>query len=169
MNLVSFPVDAGADLFSPEETRTAARRAQAEPDDAQLRLAEIGANRRAATRIEVYLRELGLHVDRLRVEFDGWTGTAMVLGHAPDQATRERLVLACGNVRGVAQVDDLLTVDREAAWSRLHTVAPGETLAAIAAAHYGSADARLRLFDANRPVLDAPDDLRAGIVLRVPA
>jgi len=69
------------------------------------RLAE--ANREAATAIENYINTLGLTVTALTVTFDGATSIAKVFGVAKDQATKEKVILAAGNVHGVAGVQDM--------------------------------------------------------------
>lgn len=51
----------------------------------------------------------------------------------------------------------------------LHTVAKGETLSHIAQKHYGKASRWQALFEANRDVIDDPDRIFPGQVLKVPA
>ena len=63
--------------------------------------------------------------------YDGATSTATVFGVAPDQTTREKIVLCCGNVAGVAAVKDMMTVDQSAAEAQWYTVASGDTLSKI--------------------------------------
>ena len=52
----------------------------------------------------------------------------------------------------------------------LYTVKEGDSLWSIAAdpANYGKATVWRRIFDANRDRMDAPDDLHAGLQLRIP-
>jgi len=49
-----------------------------------------------------------------------------------------------------------------------YTIAKGDTLSAIAQKHYGKASAWRDLFDANRDVLDDPDRIHPGQVIRLP-
>ena len=51
----------------------------------------------------------------LDVKFDGATQVVTVSGVASDQATREKIVLCCGNVAGVASVQDRMSVATPAA------------------------------------------------------
>ncbi len=51
----------------------------------------------------------------------------------------------------------------------LYTVEKGDTLSAIAQRHYGRASAWQGIFDANRDVLDDPDRIQPGQVLRLPS
>jgi nucleoid-associated protein YgaU len=49
-----------------------------------------------------------------------------------------------------------------------YTVQPGDTLGKIAKTHLGSADAYMKIFEANRDQLTDPDKIRPGQVLRLP-
>jgi nucleoid-associated protein YgaU len=122
----------------------------------------------AAAAIEGYIARQGLPARDLSVTLDPGTGTATVTGVAPDQATREKIVLCCGNVRGVSQVCDLMEVALPAPPSRYYTVAGGDTLARIARQHYRDAAAFGRIFEANRPMLRHPDQIYPGQLLRIP-
>jgi nucleoid-associated protein YgaU len=53
--------------------------------------------------------------------------------------------------------------------ARTYTVRPGDTLSHIARAHYGKAGLWTRIYDANRDLLDDPDLIHPGQVLRIPA
>ena len=167
MSLISFIKDAGEKLFGRKDA--AAAPAAAGPDAATLQAQADQANQTAATAIESYIRAQGLNVDGLDVAFDGTTGTVSVAGQAPDQATREKVVLCCGNVNGVSQVDDAMSVAETADESSYYTVARGDTLSAIAKAQYGNANDYMKIFEANKPMLSSPDKIYPGQVLRIPA
>lgn len=51
---------------------------------------------------------------------------------------------------------------------QFHVVQPGETLSAIASRYLGSAAKFPEIFEANRDVLDSPDDLKLSMKLRIP-
>jgi nucleoid-associated protein YgaU len=51
---------------------------------------------------------------------------------------------------------------------REHTVARGETLSHIAQRYYGRSSLWRRIYDANRDVIESPDRVSEGTVLRVP-
>lgn len=169
MGLMSFLKDAGEKLF-PQQQAKAAPQAQ----QPQVTAADVGRlNREAGDAIERYVQQLGLPVKNLQVSFDGATSTATVSGEVDDQATKEKLLLACGNVQGVASVKDQVTVAGTAtaaqAQAQFHTVQSGDTLSKIAAQHYGDANAYMKIFEANRPMLSDPDQIYPGQVLRIPA
>ena len=157
MSIISFIKEAGEKLFGHKEVATPAA-----PDVA-------AANRTAADAITAYIDTQHLKVDGLKVAFDGATGTVSVAGEAVDQATREKVVLCCGNVHGVAQVDDAMTVAEPADESRWYTVVRGDTLSAIAKSQYGNASQYPKIFEANKPMLTHPDKIYPGQVLRIPA
>jgi nucleoid-associated protein YgaU len=164
MSIISFFKDAGEKLFGhkPAEAAVAA------PDDATLQARAEEANLAAATAIATYIGTQNLSVDGLDVAFDGATGSVSVAGEAADQATKEKVILCCGNVHGVSQVDDAMTVREPADESSYYTVVRGDTLSAIAKAQYGNANAYMKIFEANKPMLSNPDKIYPGQLLRIP-
>ena len=167
MSLISFLKDAGEKLFNPAKQATAApaagAAAPAQPDVAAL-------NETAAAAIERYIGSQGLKADALDVKYDGASQTVTVSGVAPDQATKEKIVLCCGNVASVAKVNDLLTVAAAAEpESTYHTVKSGDTLSKIAKDAYGDANAYMKIFEANKPMLADPNKIYPGQMLRIPA
>lgn len=165
MSLISFLKDAGEKLWSHKE----APAATATDEASQAKIKD--ANVTAGAAIAHYIGTQNLKADDLTVAFDGATLMVTVSGVAPDLATKEKIVLCCGNVAGVAGVNDLLTVAEAAttAASTFHTVVRGDTLSAIAKAHYGNANDYPKIFEANRPMLSHPDKIYPGQVLRLPA
>jgi len=162
MSIISFIKDAGEKLFG--------HKAEAPPaDPAALQAQADAANAAAATAIGDYITAQGLKVNGLDVAFDGATGTVSVAGEAIDQATREKVVLCCGNVHGVSQVDDSMTTAEPADESRWYTVVRGDTLSAISKSQYGNANQYPKIFEANKPMLTHPDKIYPGQVLRIPA
>ena len=169
MGIVSFFKEAGQKLFGHKEAEAAAQEAQAAPDDAdrQARIAE--ANATAAAAIATYIGTQNLSADGLSVAFDAASSTVTVAGVAADQATKEKILLCCGNVHGVDKVNDLMTVATPADESQYHTVVRGDTLSAIAKKFYGNANAYNKIFEANTPMLGHPDKIYPGQLLRIPA
>ena len=163
MSLISFFKEAGEKLFGKKVQEVQA--APAKVDAAAL--AE--ANREAAGAIESHINTLGLTVTALTVTFDGATSTAKVLGVAKDQATKEKVILAAGNVHGVAAVDDNMTVDLSQPAAKFYTVVKGDTLSKVAKEFYGNANAYMKIFEANKPMLSHPDKIYPGQNLRIPA
>ena len=162
MGLLSFVREAGEKLFGRKEVEAAA----AEPSAAD-KLA--GLNQKAADAIVTYIKNQGLDVSGLAVAFDGTSSTVTVSGNVADQAAKEKVLLCCGNVDGVDKVDDQLTVTNPEPPAKFHTVVRGDTLSAIAKTYYGNANAYMKIFEANKPMLGHPDKIYPGQVLRIPA
>jgi nucleoid-associated protein YgaU len=121
-----------------------------------------------AKAIEAYIASMKLQAKDLKVAFDPATDTATVSGEAADQATREKIVLCCGNVEGVDKVDDRMTVAQPEPEAQYYTVVRGDTLSKIAKQYYGNANAYMPIFEANKPMLTHPDKIYPGQVLRIP-
>lgn len=77
-------------------------------------------------------------------------------------------MVAVGNVTGIAQVSDNVSVTQSGAESRYYTVKSGDTLSAISKTVYGSANDYQRIFEANKPMLKHPDKIYPGQVLIIP-
>lgn len=159
MSIISFFKDAGEKLFGQK-----AQAAPAQADPAAI----AAANREAATAIEKYISSMGLTATGLTVTYDGASATAKVYGIAKDQATKEKIILATGNVHGIAAVDDNMTVDLSQPASQFYTVVKGDTLSKIAKEFYGNANEYQKIFEANKPMLTHPDKIYPGQNLRIP-
>ena len=139
MGLWNFVKDAGKSLFGSAEA--------AEPDAAVL-----------AQEVE----ELGL--DATGLDISVVDGKVKVSGDAVSQEMQEKVILAVGNVEGVAEVeDDVAGVDPV-----FHTVKKGDTLWAISAKALGNGARYEEIFEANKPMLTHPDKIYPGQVLRIP-
>ena len=155
MSIISFIKEAGEKLFGHRDSAPAAPAA----DPAALQAKSDDADKTAAAAIEKYIASQNLSADGLTVEYDGSQQAVTVSGVAPDQATKEKIVLCCGNVQGIAKVNDMLTVEQPADESRYYTVVKGDTLSAIAKKEYGNANAYMKIFEANKPMLSNPDKI----------
>lgn len=110
--------------------------------------------------------DLGLKSSDLDVRVDG--DTVKVSGEAPSQEEKEKLILALGNVAGVAKVEENITAAKPAPEAVFYTVKKGDTLSAIAKAKLGNANDYMAIFEANKPMLKHPDKIYPGQVLRIP-
>ena len=125
-------------------------------------------NQKAADAILAYVKTHNFDVQNLAVAFDGASMTATVSGTAADQATREKIVLCCGNVDSVEKVIDQLSVNADSEASRFYTVKGGDTLSKISKEMYQDANKYDAIFEANKPMLKSPDRIYPGQVLRIP-
>ncbi|MBT9594931.1 MAG: hypothetical protein IV094_02935 [Vitreoscilla sp.] len=115
-----------------------------------------------------HLTALGLAVNSIEIHFDPSTATVRVAGSVERQDQRERLVLCCGNVRGVAAVDDCLAVIMPSAVSCWRFVQPGDLFESIARDAYRDADRGDDLRSANQPLVGGAEPPTAGWLLRIP-
>jgi nucleoid-associated protein YgaU len=162
MGIFSFIKEAGEKLFSAgSSTAEAAPAAAATPDVAAL-------NKTAGDAIAAYIRNQGLTADDLQVAYDGASHTVTVSGQAADQATKEKILVAAGNVQHVDKVDDQLSVATPAPESQFYTVVSGDNLWKISEKYYGSGAKNDVIFEANKPMLSSPDKIYPGQVLRIP-
>ena len=168
MGFFDFIKTAGEKLFGAKEAEAAQATLTQKPDDGEAKARMEALNRQAGDAIEGYIRAQQLEITGLTVNFDGASSTARVAGVAKDQATKEKAVLCCGNVEGVARVEDMMSVDQSAPQAVFHTVAKGDTLSKISKQHYGDANKYMVIFDANKPMLKHPDKIYPGQVLRIP-
>ena len=157
MGIINFVREAGASIGLGESPSAAA--AEAERDE---QLAEL----REGNKLLRLIQQMDLGVDKPKVSYDD--GIATVWGTAPSQKVKENVLLTIGNCRGVEAVDDRMEVVEPAPEALFYTVKKGDTLGAIAKEHLGSAGRYTEVFEANRPMLEHPDRIYPGQVLRIP-
>jgi nucleoid-associated protein YgaU len=164
MGLMSFIKDAGEKLFGIGEAKAAQVAVQAAPTPENV----AAMSNAAGKAIGDYIDTQGFSIQALDVAFDAPSGTVTVAGIVPDQATKEKVLLCCGNVHGVSAVNDMLTVEAPEPESQWHTVVSGDNLSKIAKAFYGDANKYPVIFEANKPMLKHPDKIYPGQLLRIP-
>jgi nucleoid-associated protein YgaU len=113
------------------------------------------------------VNDLGLKTEGLEVSVEG--DTVKVKGKAPTQEEKEKVILAMGNVAGVAKVEGEIETPEPAAEPVFHTVVKGDTLWKIAEKTLGKGARYNEIFEANRPMLSDPDKIFPGLVLRIRA
>lgn len=154
MELIAFPKMAGEELFRIDET-TGTPLAQQEQD--------------AVRALTAYIASNELDISQLAISFDSARATVTLTGTVADQQAREKIILCCGNVEGVAHVDDQTVAERGTALPfQWHTARTGDTLPEISKKIYGDASKYMAIFEANTPMLTHPDKVYLGQVLRVP-
>jgi nucleoid-associated protein YgaU len=117
--------------------------------------------------LKAEVADLGFDTEGLDVTVDG--DKVKVTGKAIDQETKEKLVLALGNVAGVSQVEEDIETEEAEDEAVFYTVKSGDTLSKIAKEQYGNANKYMVIFEANKPMLSHPDKIYPGQVLRIPA
>jgi len=165
--LIDFIRDAGEKLFhtgSASSTQHASTAEAGRPSSDTAKAADAAAG----DAILAYIKSQKLDATALTVTYDSGTGTATVYGVAPDQATREKIILCAGNVSSVSHVDDRMSVEQSGPAAKFYTVKSGDTLSKIAKESYGDANQYTKIFEANRPMLKSPDKIYPGQTLRIP-
>lgn len=104
--------------------------------------------------------------DKLKVEVVG--DSVKIHGEVPTQEMKEKVIVAAGNVEGVAKVEEDLTTTERKPETVFHTVVKGDTLWAIAQKNYDDGTKYKLIFEANRPMLAHPDEIYPGQALRIP-
>lgn len=159
MGLFDFVKNAGEKILGKDEP------APPQPQGRQVSPEQLNAMKQSKA-LQQLVAKLGLEVEELRIEVQG--DVATVWGKVDDQAEREKVVLAVGNVIGIARVDDRMEAKKKAPEAQMHTVASGDSLSKIAKKYYGDANKYQVIFEANKPMLKDPDKIYPGQVLRIP-
>jgi len=139
---------------------------EAKPADSEESADERLEELREGNKLLRFVRDTGLEIEKPKVTYDD--GVVTVSGTAPSQAVRENTILALGNCAGVERVIDQIEVVEPEPESTFYTVKSGDTLGAIAKEHLGAANRYPEIFEANQPLLEDPDKIYPGQVLRIP-
>ncbi|MFN3605717.1 MAG: peptidoglycan-binding protein LysM, partial [Cypionkella sp.] len=115
-----------------------------------------------AEAIKAEMQKIGLDTKGVDLKIEG--DKVVVSGTAVSAEMKEKIILAAGNVEGVAQVE----ADSDGDEPRFHVVKKGDTLSAISQATLGKASRYNEIFEANRPMLSHPDKIYPGQTLRIP-
>ncbi len=125
-------------------------------------------NANASEQLKEHVAKVGLGNPNVQTTVDGDKVT--VTGEVASQEEKEKILLALGNIAGVASVDDQIKVSDPApiVAARFVVVKKGDTLSAISLAVYGNANLYNKIFEANKPMLSHPDKIYPGQTLRIP-
>jgi nucleoid-associated protein YgaU len=151
MGIFDFFKKAGTKVFKNEELENA------KAEEAHARKIQL---------LENIVENVGYEIENLKVELNN--DVIVIHGSANNQAEKEKVILALGNVDGISAVDDRLTVEEQIPTSTFYTVKSGDTLSKIAKAQYGNAMKYMEIFEANQPMLSDPNKIYPGQVLRIP-
>lgn len=160
MALFSFLKDAGSKLFGKGGKSTDASTDVSAAD----RLSQ--ANKLKSMALRGVIEALNLPIHNLELEVND--DHVVVYGQTDSQADREKVILAIGNVDGIATVDDRISVVHQEPEAQFYEVKKGDTLSRIAREFYGNAMKYPVIFDANKPMLKDPNLIYPGQVLRIP-
>ena len=159
MGLIDFVKDAGRKMLGIDDDDKPKAKAATPVSPAEMAV-------KRAKALTAVVRETGIPVNNVSISVNG--DVATIRGKVATQAEKEKVVLAIGNTFGVARVDDQLLVEKPEPQATLYTVKKGDTLWAIAKAHYKDGNKYPTIFEANKPMLADPDKIYPGQVLRIP-
>jgi nucleoid-associated protein YgaU len=152
MGLFSFLKKAGKKLTGKKEPQVEAAVKSAEETKLDAMRSEI--------------ERLGIPVNGLNLEM---AEQVVISGETATNADREKIILALGNCEGVGCVEDNITVTNPEPEAKFYTVVSGDTLSKISKTQYGDPMKYNTIFEANKPMLEHPDKIYPGQVLRIPA
>jgi len=151
MGLFSFLKKAGKKLVGKKEPEVEQAEKSAEDQKLEAMRAEID--------------RLGIPVSGLNLEL---AEQVIITGETSTNADREKVILALGNCEGVGCVEDQITVANPEPEATFYTVQSGDTLSKISKTQYGDPMKYNTIFEANKPMLQHPDEIYPGQVLRIP-
>ncbi|MFK7937593.1 MAG: peptidoglycan-binding protein LysM [Saprospiraceae bacterium] len=166
MGLFSFLKKAGSRLFSKNESEREKTTTSG--------LNDMVEHNQRLILLKGVINSLNVPVENLSLDLEDDKVT--VYGQTDTYANKEKIVLAAGNVSGIATVDDRLSVsasvgeeeEEKAVEATFYTVKKGDSLSKIAINHYGDWKKYKGIFAANQPMLKDPDLIYPGQVLRLP-
>jgi LysM repeat protein len=117
------------------------------------------------------VKKNNVRLDNLHVQ----DGKLFIKGAAPNEAAKNQVWDAIkkadtthGDVTCDISIDSSLQAPAAAASAQKYTVKSGDTLSKIAKQFYGSADAYMKIFEANKNQLSDPDKIKPGQELVIP-
>ncbi len=162
MGLFSFIKEAGKKIFGSHEEEFA-KNPGVQPD-------VIAQNQKDAVRR--YIDSVGLDIKNFDFTLDG-AGKLTLTGECATKADYEKVALTAGNIAGVAEVDNNMTIAAletlEQKDSTYYTVEKGDSLWKIAEHNYNDGSKYPIIFEANKPMIKDADEIYPGQVLRIPA
>ena len=125
----------------------------------------------AADNIKQHIEIRMSGVQNVSVEYDD--GVATICGDCDNQAVKDQVILLTGNIQGVEKViADGLNAPKpppeEVSTDEIYEIKSGDTLGAIAKQFYGQASQYMRIFEANRDIIDDPNKIYPGQKIRIP-
>ena len=161
MGMFSFLKNAGAKIFGKDNDEAATAAAAARDKAAAENL-----ERQRGVLLRSVIDTTGIPIQNMDLNVEGDRVT--IYGQVQQQAHKEKLILAVGNVHGIASVDDRLTVVTPEPEADFYEVKSGDSLSKIAKQYYGDAQRYNEIFEANKPMLKSPDLIYPGQMLRIP-
>ncbi len=163
MGMFDFVKSAGEKIFGKSDET---KKQEAAMEAAAREAAEKARRAKMAAQLANHVKAMGLEVEDASYSIAG--GRVTVGGKVDTQEIAEKVLLTVGNVAGVNSVDNQLEVVTPEPEAVFHTVVSGDYLSKIAKKYYGNANKYNAIFEANKPMLEHPDKIYPGQVLRIP-
>ncbi len=126
------------------------------------------------------IRGMGLGVEGLSASVDGKVVT--IKGSAPNMEAKAKAMQFFNEMVDTENTFNMIEIpapepkpapepaaeETPEAGERVYEVVPGDTLGAIAKKYYGNAGAYMKIFEANRNILDNPNLIKVGQKLQIP-
>ncbi len=126
------------------------------------------------------IRGMGLGVNELSASIDGKVVT--LNGFAPDMEAKAKVMQFFNEMVDTENTFNMLSIpapepkpepepvaeEMPETGERMYEVVSGDTLGAIAKKYYGNAGAYMKIFEANRDILDNPNLIKVGQKLQIP-
>ncbi len=122
------------------------------------------------------IRGMGLGIEGLSASVDGKLVT--ITGSAPDMEAKAKAMQFFNEMVDTENTFNMIEIpapkpkpaaeEAPEAGERVHEVVSGDTLGAIAQKYYGNAGAYMKIFEANRDILDNPNLIKVGQKLQIP-
>lgn len=123
---------------------------------------------------------MGLGVEGLSASVDGKVVT--IKGSAPNMEAKAKAMQFFNEMVDTENTFNMIEIpapepkpapepaaeETPEAGERVYEVVPGDTLGAIAKKYYGNAGAYMKIFEANRNILDNPNLIKVGQKLQIP-
>lgn len=126
-----------------------------------------GSEDEAPEKIKSHIEDQNPGVSDLQVAVAD--GVVTLSGEAESAEAMEKAVLMAGNLKGVSEIRaEGLTAPASEIKVEYYEIVSGDTLSAISKKYYGSASKYMRIFEANREVIQDPDKIFVGQKIRIP-
>ncbi len=160
MGLFSFIKEAGKKIFKSKDEEVSENPSVSED--------QVATNQKSA--LTNFVQSHGLNVENFDLQFHPG-GKVILVGDAASKADFEKASLIAGNIAGIAEVDNQMTIASgvELGDSQLHTIVKGDTLWAISEKFYNDGTKYPTIVEANQPMIKDADEIYPGQVLRIPA
>ena len=126
-----------------------------------------GSEDEAPEKLKKHIEEDNPGISNLEVEVKD--GVATIKGETDDPSALEKVILMAGNALGIEEVHaDEVTAPAQTVTVEYYEVQKGDSLWKIAQNAYGDGNRHPDIFEANKEVIQNPDLIFPGQMLRIP-